>query len=735
MAHPAGEMEALVCLLIGTHALPPLGYRVPDRLEGRVGVGSAVVAPLSGISRIGVVLEVSPPGSLSRATEEVRGVLEELSPGPELVELCRWASERAAVPLAQVLRGTLPPGLDATRYRVRAPLPDGRFEEGALVSRRALRRALGSERLRRAEVEGFVELAPGVREDERSAWAVVVGGVSGGREWTDPQRRLFEELVCRGGEYPVGRLLEETGARRDVLRRLAGRGAVRIEVRPPEVIRGSEDPKERPFPREMDAVMARGGAWLWRRPSSDQPLVAAGLASTALSDGFQTLVLVPTREDAERVAQEVGRVLPEGRSAAVYHAGLAVGRAEIRDGVRTGRVDVLIGTRSAVFVPFERLGAICVLEEPDLAHRAEEGYEGVPLHVRDLALQRARVEGASALFLSPVPSLELYARRGRGVKEIAPPERTRWPAGRVVDLRGTGARLGGSLVETCRQAVEEGMSVGVVVTRVGHGRVLVCNGCGAVAVCPRCGLSLSVRDEKTLVCNGCGKVELRTGRCPECGSGRMSTTGIAADGVRSELSRRLARRVGLLTAGRREGEDAGVVVGTPRPMLASEWDVVALPDVDGLLLGRRVRGTEEAFRLVYRAAERTRTLLVVQSRVPDHYALRAALEGDYPAFARSELSRRRAFGYPPFAHLAEIVLEGDGEPLARAVEFFLEESARHRVEAIGPAPGSKGTSRRLLLRGTEPHRVAAAALEPYAALSRKKARGLKVRVTIDPQEV
>ena len=142
-------MCARVCLLIPTHALPPLSYRIPEHMSRKVRVGTAVVAPLSGHLRLGIVVATEEAGDHAR--EDLRSVAAGLSLAPELVELCRRVSEIAAVPLPVVLRAALPPGLDTSRYLVLEPAPGWPWRKNDTVGRNALKRLLGSDGLRAAK--------------------------------------------------------------------------------------------------------------------------------------------------------------------------------------------------------------------------------------------------------------------------------------------------------------------------------------------------------------------------------------------------------------------------------------------------------------------------------------------------------------------------------------------------------------------------------------------------------
>ena len=735
--------EARVILLIPTHALPPLSYRIPEHLGSRVRAGSAVVAPLSGRLRLGVV--VATGQATGHAREDLRSVAEELSLAPDLVELCTWVSETAAVPLPVVLRAALPPGLDASRYRVLEPDPRWPWRAGDLVRRTTLKRILGDEGLRAAETDGRIGLAPAVPERATVEWVVAQEGAAPDLGRAPRQRELFALLREHEDGCATSTLLSETGATRSTLRELVRRGAVRLVRRPEHApvlaTRGDETVGDLgPFLRGAEAVAGRGGAWLWRMPTSEQPDAVTAVARAVVEGGERALVLAPEIDAVKGLVRRLGRALPAGHAVAPYHSGLGRDRAAVYEAVRAGRVDVLVGTRTAILLPLARLGAICVVDEPNEAHRAEPGYEGLPVHVRDVALERGRIEGVGVVCLSPFPSLGLYARATRKrnrIRELPARQPERWPAVRIVDVRGSGIALSPTLLDACRRGVRRGERLGVVVNRLGYATAVTCNRCGAVRSCPDCGLPLALYDSaKLLMCTRCGHREPYTSRCGECGSDRVSPTGLAAERVRREISSSLGAPVGLLTAGVRELEDAPVVVGIARCILDSQWDAVILPDPDALLAGSGIGAVERAFRLIYGAAEAARELLLVQTRLPEHYALRAAVRGDYPAFAAAELPRLRTSGYPPFAHLASLILEGPEDTVRRAVESRLRPDLEPGVEMSAPvllATAGGPPAWRVLLRSAE--RAAVARAATLAARLAAETHGLKARVDVDPEEV
>lgn len=725
-----------------------MSYRVPEDLSDHLRVGSAVVVPLSGYSRLGIVVEVenAEPG---RPLEEVYRVAGGLSLGPELVELCRWISENAAMPLPVVLRRALPPGLRIDLYRVTSPGPGWSWRRGTLVERGSLRRALGKDGLKEAESRACVELSPAPARRESAEW-VVPDEPEPDLARAPRQRELFEEIRARG-TCRLRPLLEETGIRRETLNALVDRGAVRLTRRagasPVLAARGA---REQPLPNLVEEALERRCGHLWRVPGDEQVETAAGFCRAATERWEQTLILVPEIRDVERTVSSLAELLPPGVTVAPYHSGLGRDRVAVYEAARQGAADVLVGTRTAALVPLSRPGAICVLDEPNPAHRAEPGFEGVPLHARELALERARIEGTAALITSSTPSLNLYLNvMEGGVRELPARGPRRWPEARVVDMRGSGAVLGRDLVEACRAGMSREGGVGVLVDRLGYSTAVSCASCGVPVSCGSCGSPLayhggssggSLRGE--LVCHRCAARQPLPESCAGCGSGRLTPTGLAVEKARDLLSESLGERVGLVTAGSRSRPDARVVVGTGHEILSRSWDSVLVPDADSLLLGGGVFAAERGFRALYSAAESARERVVVQTRDPENAVLGHALRGDYPTFAAHELPRRKESGYPPYRRLAALTLQGAESAVRRAVESIVE-PLRPRVEAFEPVPrdGSRTDTWRAALvaghRADLAEALSAAAGIPPASGKRPPAPGeaRRIEIELDPEEV
>jgi primosomal protein N' (replication factor Y) (superfamily II helicase) len=644
-----------------------------------------------------------------------------------------------------VLRAALPPGVETGRYRVIEPARGWPWDVDSSVTRATLERTLAPDGLRAAQAEGRIVLVPSAPQPATVEWTVIRAAADPDLTRAPRQRDLFVTLKERGGSSVTSALLSETGASRNSLRELVRRGAVRLvrrqEPAPLLATLGGPGVPERlaPFLRTARRAVRVGGTYLWRTTGREEHAAAAAAVRATLEDGRQALILAPEVGSVERLVDLLRLALEEGHTVAPYHSGLGRGRVAIHEAARKGDVDVVVGTRTAALLGLARPGSICVVDEPNAAHRAEQGREGLPLHVRDVALERARLDRAAVFFLSPCPSLRIYAaevRRRERIRELPTDRSGPWPAVRIVDMRGSGATFSSTLVNACRRCMEGGGETGVILKRLGYATVISCSRCGTVKICPNCDLPLvSHGRDGPLVCTRCGYTE-EPGPCVKCGTGRMRQTGLGVERVRDELSEVLGVRVGLITAEVQDNADAPVVVGTAPRILEGEWDAVILPDADAFLAGSGIGAVEKSFRLFYGSAEVARKLLLIQTRVPEHYAMRAAVRGDYEAFAAAELPRLRALGYPPFAYAASLTFEGSEAALFGAVESRLRPALEAGVEMSGPVllgHAGETTAWRVLLRARRRPVVARAAT--LAARIAARTRGLEVRVDVDPEEV
>ncbi|MGC8873122.1 MAG: replication restart helicase PriA, partial [Chloroflexia bacterium] len=453
-----------------------------------------------------------------------------------------------------------------------------------------------------------------------------------------------------------------------------------------------------------------------------------------LREGRQAIVLVPeivlTTQFAHRFAARFpGRI-------AVQHSGLSVGeRYDQWRRIRDGKVDVVIGARSAVFSPLERLGLIVVDEEHDPSYKQED--PAPRYHAREVALALARLTGSMVILGSATPSCESYRRaEARVFRLLELPERIRvreGPAGvrvafpdpslprvQVVDMReelraGNRSMFSRDLQRALREVLERGEQAVLLLNRRGAATFVMCRACGYVVRCPGCEVPLVYHaDRNALLCHRCGRTVQPPRTCPACHSPAIRYFGAGTERVAAEVqaffpearvlrwdqdtARDLETHREILEAFASGRVD--VLVGTQvaaKGLNLPRVTLVGVVSADTLLGLPDLRAAERTFQLLSqvvgeagRAAERA--LVIVQTYHPEHYAVQAAARQDYRAFVRQEMAYRQRNGYPPFRQLALLTYVHPDEGMCREETVRLAAHLRRRVEAtqgatlIGPAP-------------------------------------------------
>jgi primosomal protein N' (replication factor Y) len=430
----------------------------------------------------------------------------------------------------------------------------------------------------------------------------------------------------------------------------------------------------------------------------------------------EALVLVPEIALTPQLVDRFRGSLPAARLA-VFHSGMgSTERCNAWLLAAQGELDVLIGTRSAVFLPLARPGLLVVDEEHDPSYKQQDGFR---YSARDLAVTRGHRGGFPVLLGSATPALESlhntragrYAslRLSRRAGDAAP------PAMRLLDIRGQQleAGLSGELLRAMDQHLGAGRQVLLFLNRRGFAPVLICHRCGWHADCERCDARMTFhRGRNSLDCHHCGSRRGVPRTCPECASDRLTVAGQGTERLEEVLSRRYPdagviridrdstrRRASMeKLIGRVRRREGRILVGTQ--MLAKGHDfpevtLAGLVDADQGLFTADFRGPERMAQLLVQVAGRAGRgehagEVLVQTRAPEHPLLRRLVTDGYPAFAGEALSERRAVGFPPFSHLAVLRSEAAKREHARA---FLEQAVSagdpvrgDAVWLLGPVP-------------------------------------------------
>ena len=463
------------------------------------------------------------------------------------------------------------------------------------------------------------------------------------------QLRPIAKVSSRG---PDGGLIEL--ARWASVRWAAGRlRPFLVTASPPANVTGLPPNRRtgaRPEPASVDAarLLATGGGMLRLPPNDDVLPVLLAVAARG-----PALVIVPSPDRARLDGTRLRR------------AGLSVAVCPQEWAAAAAGVDVVIGSRAAAWSPCPDLAAAVVVDEHDEALQEERSPTW---HARDVVVERAARAGAPALLVSPCPTLAGLAAAGERVARPAiDDERASWPLVEIVD-RSRDEPWKTSLVTSPLIAhLRAPDRVVVCVHNIpGRARILACRTCKALARCERCDAAVGLADDGTLVCRRCATV--RPAVCLACGGSAFANLRPGVSRLREELEAAAGRRVVAVTGAADDPpEPAGVYVGTEAVLhRVPAADVVAFLDFDVELLAPRYQAAEQAMALLVRAARvvgprRVGGRVLVQTFLPRHEVVQAALLADPGRLVDSERTRRRLLGLPPFAALAAVSGPGSDE--------------------------------------------------------------------------
>lgn len=622
--------------------------------------------------------------------------------------------------------------------------------------------------------------APGLGEPAAMRRVYLPGG-SHPQRMTDARRRVLKVMEQHGGlPFTLGELAEMAGVTTSVVKGLAKLGALREE----------DAPRDGPYPR-LDP--SRRG----KRLTADQGASARTLREAVAAGGYGTTLLrgVTGSGKTEVYLEAVAECLALGRQALVLLPEIALSaeflaRVEARFGARpaewhsgvtqterrrawhmvgSGGAQMVVGARSALFLPFRDLGLIVVDEEHDSSYKQEDG---VLYNARDMAVLRAHLGGAQVVLASATPSLESWANAEAGkYTRLDLTDRfgsAVMPKIAAIDMRVEKVPSGKWLSPTLARAVDVRLDKGeqalLFLNRRGYAPVTLCRACGHQIGCDQCDARMvEHRFLKRLMCHQCGATQPIPEACPACGAeGRLAPIGPGVERMAEEAAalfpgariavlssdlygtaRELKTQIEAIAAG-----GADLIIGTQLVAKGHNFPkltLVGVIDADLGLQGSDLRAAERTFQLMRQVAGRAGRVdapgeALLQTYQPEHPVIRAILAGDEEAFWTAEAAERKAAGVPPYGRMAGIVLSGPevgqvfdlGNALARNDAPLRKVGA----EVLGPAPAPiariRGRHRvRLLVRAGKGTPLQPA-VRAWLAQVRSPAN-LRVTVDIDPQ--
>lgn len=733
----------------------PYSYLLPDTLAARPGCRVSVPFGAGNRLREGMVLTLRPgedPG--------LKAVVQVLDPEPVLSEqmlrLAAFVRERYFCTFYEAIRAMLPAGLWIRSREVfaLAKLPEDwekRLKDEPLQARLiALLREMGgrlrddalyrqcgagpeiAEALRKLRDRGFLRAETELRRKNSDKTELIL-------ELTADPAQIEDHLRARGKSAPMQRAVLEllstvgvisqkelqyfTGASVQTLHALVRAGLLRISAQ--ELLRKTHIA---PYAGDtrfdltadqrsvFEGLLAQmnaprpGAALLYGVTGSGKTAVYINLIRRCLSAGRTALLLVPEIALTPQLLSLFSACF--GEEIAVLHSGLRVGeRYDEFKRIARGEARVVVGTRSAVFAPLEKLGLIVVDEEQEHTYKSENSPR---YHARETALYRGSREGALVLLGSATPSVETmyHAKKGDYTLYRLPARYNgrELPAVEIVDMkqeltRGNPTAVSDRLLEAIRERMARKEKAILLLNRRGSNRLVLCVDCGFVPACPRCSVNLTYHmANDRLMCHYCGHSQPVYQRCPECG-GHLKRVGVGTQQLEYDLGK-LLPEAGLLRMDadtitptnpheavltRFQTEDISVLIGTQmvaKGLNFPEVTLVGVVDADASLYLDNYRAAETTFSLITQVVGRSGRgdkpgAAVIQTLTPKNAVLRQAAAQDYDGFYETELPLRRLRSCPPFRDQLQIGFVG-------FPELHVEDCARRFAQQLWQRLGQAG---------------------------------------------
>jgi primosomal protein N' (replication factor Y) (superfamily II helicase) len=742
-----------------------LHYQVPSSLREQVRSGVRVLVPLGKRNALGLIvkLDLAPPGLSEKVIfRPLLAVFDHAPVVPEhLINLCTWISKYYFYPLGGVLQLAMPAKARTLpevyfRLTTRTGRTIGNPGASALldllaqkpeISAKEVKRKLGYEKSLRIELQNlehdgtleriyrFDAPAPTPRKAGRGSLHLVA-------------HPSAEVMKNRNVADLIG-ILEDLGgtATRDALRKRMKNAAYYInklakldciEFEAPEEETSTECeqpllaiPSPEPSPDQqsvLDAVQGHIPApsfqafLLFGVTGSGKSEIYLRLAEAALQHGKGVLILAP--EIALTFQLEALFRNRFGSQLAMWHSGLStpVREAQWHD-ILKGRKKVVLGARSAIFMPVSDLGLIVIDEEHDSSYKQDDHLR---YQARDVALMRAQLLEIPIVLGSATPSLQsLFHGQANRYRQLTLPRRIHdrpLPDLEVIDMRKEKRRnriLSEALKDALAETLEMGQQALLFLNRRGFATFVLCNSCGHVLQCTNCSVSLTYHDRnESVCCHYCGAEKKLPAHCPVCEHAALILHGFGTERIEKEVKKLLPEaqilRIDRDTASEPRflaecldairAHRANVLIGTQ--MLTKGHDfpnitLVGVVNADTSLQIADFRAGETTVQLLMQVAGRAGRgdrpgRVILQTYNPSHYTIQSVLHMDYLGFCGKELESRERLQYPPFVRMLRFLVTSPGEELTRQAAHELAglsrsvarefQSQNRYMAIIGPSP-------------------------------------------------
>lgn len=667
----------------------PFQYRIPDSLKEKLAVGMCVQIPFGtgNRKRKGYVIEITGKNEYpEEKIKEIDGIITDNLPAEaDAIRLAAWMRQTYGSTMIAALKTVLP-----IKRTVKA------------VEKKKLRCILSAEELTSLLGECM-------------------------RKHQNAKVRVLQELLTEE-ELPYELVTGKLHVSAATLNSLVNQGAITIEsessYRNPVSLNvtaesGPELSEEQRYIKEQ--ILSdydkniRKTYLIHGITGSGKTLVYLALIEEMIKRGKQCIVLIP---EIALTYQTLLRFYKRfGDRVSVMNSSLSQGeRFDQCERARKGEIDVMIGPRSALFVPFPSLGMIVIDEEHEGSYISENAPR---YHARETAEYLASLKKASLVLGSATPSLEAYYKAKKGEYRLFT-MKNRKNGGelanvRIVDLRqelrkGNRSIFSSDLQELIRDRLGKKQQIMLFLNRRGYAGFVSCRSCGYVMKCPHCDVSLSQHIGGRMVCHYCGYETVQPKRCPNCSSNYILGFKAGTQQIERQLYElfpgiRVLRMDGDTTKQKgsfekilsafAEGE-ADVLLGTQMIVKGHDFPNVTLVGVlaaDLSLNDSDYRAGEKTFQLLTQAEGRAgRGTLpgkaIIQTYRPEHYSIQQAAKQDYEAFYEEEILYRELLEYPPAGHMLTILVVSKDEKRCKGLAVRLAKEAGAYVHVIGPTPAA-----------------------------------------------
>ena len=698
-------------------------YSVPPELERQVAVGHRVLVPF-GRNKTYVGIVVSTHGDCPLCEKEaqrpdyrgtvpsvskIKSILQILDASPILLDsqlnLWRWISDYYLSPIGEVYKAALPAGLKAEDgYRPKTEIyirltPKFRSERALHIALDMLQRAPSQQK---AFID-FLDLSLFTVDSLQLTDEYTVGGMDEGLASKSPVNRkpstvnyfagiTRDELLNQGHTLATISALVKRGIIETYEQEV---GRLNLGGEPhPEQIKPLSLPQQDAFNQIQFAFLQKPVTLLHGVTSSGKTEIYIHLIQQALDKKLQVLYLLPEIALTVQMMDRLHRVF--GNRLGIYHSKYAdAERVEIwQKQLSKNPYDVILGARSAVFLPFQRLGLVIVDEEHETSYKQQDPMPRY--HARSAAIVLAQSLGAKVLLGTATPCAETWhnAQTGKyGLVTLT--ERYKGielPEIQVIDIKDLQHRkmmngpFSPTLLLKVRKALERGEQAILFQNRRGYAPMIECKQCGWVPHCQHCDVSLTLhRNLNQLTCHYCGYTYQVPTECPACGGRELQTRGYGTEKIEDEVraifpEARIAR-MDLDTTRTRQAYEriisdfsagrTNILIGTQMISKGLDFDrvsVVGILNADTMLNYPDFRAYEHAFMMMSQVSGRAgrkgrRGLVILQPKCPDLPVIHQVVDNDYAAFFRSLMAERREYRYPPFTRLVYVYLKHRSEGL------------------------------------------------------------------------